>query len=173
MDGTALVLLFPGTQVHIQSFSSSWTVPQQHTWDTSSHPWVHQEEEESSRRCDSCHHIHHTAAVCPRCFLYHKISKHRDQPVGEKKGKKLQEVSHPEPALLKLRNKGWYSEVQYMSINPGFSEVLIRIASVSFPKQHWGQEDFGCCKTISQFNWTVFCYLTQAASHSCYSKAKE
>lgn len=72
-------------QVHTQSFSSSWTVPQQRTLDTSSHPWAHQEEEESSRKCDSCHHIHHTAAAYPHYFLYHKISKHRDQPVGREK----------------------------------------------------------------------------------------
>lgn len=134
---TALLLIFPGTQVHIQSASSSWTIPQQRTLDTSSHPWVHQEEEESSRKCDSCHHIHHTVAVYPHYFLYHKISKHRDQPVGGEKRKKLQAVSHPEPALLKVRNKGWYPEVQYMSINPDFWEVLIMILSVSFSKQHY------------------------------------
>lgn len=115
----ALLQIFPGTQVQVQSSSSPWTVPQQRTLGTSSHPWVHQEEEESSRKCDSCHHTHHTAAVCPRYFLCRKISKRRDQPVGGKntKKKKLQEVSHPEPALLKLRNKGWYPEVQYMSIS--------------------------------------------------------
>lgn len=134
MDG--LLNCFSLMFVHTQSFSSSWTVPQQRTWDTSSHPWEHQEEEESSRKCDSCHHTHHTAAVYPRYFLYHKISKHRDQPVGEKKRKKLQEVSQPEPALLKLRNKGWYPEVKYMSIN-SLLWYLRMIARVSFPKQHY------------------------------------